>query len=133
VEVVPNEGLGGARFGQPAEAVNQIVGQPTRRLGNVAQYASGWNLHYDEADRLEFAETWSPEAVAALDGVNLVGSDAETARTLLVAAGGSPRDVLGDGDTYDLALASASPGTRSKAFRSSRLATTPSAVSPASA
>jgi hypothetical protein len=104
VEVVPNEGPGGARFGQPAEAVNQLVGQPTRRAGNVAQYASGWNLHYDEADRLEFAETWSPDAVAALDGVNLVGRDAEKARALLVAAGGNPRDALGDGDTYDLAL-----------------------------
>jgi hypothetical protein len=104
VEVAPNEGLGGARFGQTAEAVNQLAGQPTRRLRNVAQYSSGWNLHYDEADRLEFAETWSPEAVAGLDGANLVGSDAEAARALLVAAGGDPRDVLGDGDTYDLAL-----------------------------
>lgn len=41
-------------------------------------------------------------AVAALDGVNLVGLDADKARELLVRHGGNSKDVLGEGDVYDV-------------------------------
>jgi hypothetical protein len=104
MNVSPRQGVGDAKFGQQAEEVQRLVGVPVRRVRNIEQYASGWNFHYDDKNRLEFAETWSPEAVAALEGVNLIGLAAGDARELLVRLGGDPRDVLGDSDRYDLAL-----------------------------
>jgi hypothetical protein len=100
VKIVPRRGTEEATFGQTAADVHAVIGHPARRVRNIEQTSSGWNLHYDEDDRLEFLESWSPDAVAEIDGFNLVGASAEQACDVLRRLGARPIDALGDGTTF---------------------------------
>jgi len=100
VRIVPRHGTHEASFGQTAAEIHAVIGHPTRRVQNIEQTADGWNFHYDDDDRLEFLESWSADAVAEIDGLNLVGASSQEACDVLRRFGANPIDALGDGTIF---------------------------------
>jgi hypothetical protein len=110
LEFIPNKGVGEIEFGQTPEEVHRVLGEPIRRIGETEQYASGWMIDYDEADRVDFLQTFPShvrhEPLVTLNGLPLVGTTASDVVALINSLGVEPRDLDGDGRMYahDLGL-----------------------------
>jgi hypothetical protein len=73
VEIVPLHGVGPIRFGQSSDEVHLVFGHPFRRVGETEQYDSGWMIDYDEADRVEFVQTYLEPRIT-WEGRPLIGA-----------------------------------------------------------
>jgi len=99
MEFVPHKSVGEIEFGQRPEEVHRVLGQPTRRVGETEQYASGWMVDYDAEGRVDFLQTWLRPLVT-LDGLPLIATPAADVVALVRALDAEPRDIDGDGRVY---------------------------------